>query len=211
MLKICCVRHGESAANAGAATNNPATIPLTDIGRGQASALARSIVAPPDLIVVSPFIRACQTAEPSIAKFPSTSVEIWPVQEFTYLSPVKSEGTTASQRRPRVLAYWSAADVDYEDGDGAESFVSFMARVQVAKQQIEGLHERGVQQILLIGHGQFWQALRAMLKGELRVVNQEAMHAFRRLEEVQTIPNGGGFSAEWDGCVWSEIYPLPLE
>lgn len=209
MLKIYCFRHGESAANAGAATNNPDLIPLTDRGRAQAHALADSVVASPDLIVVSPFFRARQTAEPAIAKYPGVPVEIWPVQEFTYLSPVKSAETTASQRRPRVLAYWAAANVDYEDGDGAESFASFMARVQTAKQHIERLYEQGVRRILLIGHGQFWQALRAVLKSELSVISEDAMRVFRQLEETQSIPNTGGFSADWDGCMWSQISPLP--
>lgn len=106
-LTIYCYRHGESAANAGAAnagaaTSDPALIPLTELGHEQAQALAATINTMPDLLVVSPFLRAQQTAVPLQQRYPQTQVVSWPVQEFTYLSPAKSAGTTAAQRRPRV-------------------------------------------------------------------------------------------------------------
>lgn len=47
------VRHGESAANAGSATTDPATIPLTLVGRDQAVRVAAGLLQKPDLIVVS--------------------------------------------------------------------------------------------------------------------------------------------------------------
>lgn len=100
------VRHGESAANAGAVTTDPASIPLTEAGRGQARSTAAAIMQRPNLIVVSSYLRTRQTTAPSIERFPDVPVETWPVQEFTYLSPGRCAGTTTAQRRPLVEAYW---------------------------------------------------------------------------------------------------------
>tara|TARA_R110000823_G_scaffold128520_4_gene256280 strand:- start:754 stop:951 length:198 start_codon:yes stop_codon:yes gene_type:complete len=41
----------------------------------------------PALIVTSPYTQTRQTAAPTIARFPEVSVEIWPIEEFTYLKP----------------------------------------------------------------------------------------------------------------------------
>jgi len=76
------IRHGESAANAGAVTTDPATIPLTEAGRDQARSIATTITRKPDLIVVSFYLRTQQTAEPSMRRFPDVLVETWPMQEL---------------------------------------------------------------------------------------------------------------------------------
>jgi probable phosphoglycerate mutase len=201
-LTIHCYRHGESAANAGAATSDPALIPLTELGHQQAQALAATINTMPDLLVVSPFLRAQQTAVPLQQRYPQTQVVSWPVQEFTYLSPAKSAGTTAAQRRPRVQAYWATAEVMYEDGDGAESFFAFMQRVVATRQQLEALHHSDTKSVVMVGHGQFWQALRAVLTGQLQPVDAQAMLAFRALEDTQPLHNAQGFSVVFDGQRW---------
>lgn len=87
MLTVTWIRHGESAANAGGASSDPALIALTERGKAQAQAIAQSFEAAPELIVMSPFIRAQDTAAPTLRKFPGVPVEVWPVEEFTYLSP----------------------------------------------------------------------------------------------------------------------------
>lgn len=56
------VRHGRTAANAGARLQGRLDLPLDDVGRLQAAALTRLVPAPARL-VVSPMIRAHQTAE----------------------------------------------------------------------------------------------------------------------------------------------------
>ena len=77
--RINFFRHGESISNAGAATSDPASIPLTDCGRNQAEQIAQSYEARPTLIVVSSYQRTWQTAAPVIARFPEVPVEEWPV------------------------------------------------------------------------------------------------------------------------------------
>ena len=54
VARILLVRHGESRANAGFATSEPADVPLTDLGHQQALDVADQINETPDLIVVSP-------------------------------------------------------------------------------------------------------------------------------------------------------------
>lgn len=53
-MKVFCCRHGQSVANAGAATLDPLLSELTELGHWQAEDLAQRWVDAPSLIVVSP-------------------------------------------------------------------------------------------------------------------------------------------------------------
>jgi len=153
------VRHGESVANAGGVTDDPAAIPLSPVGEAQARVLVGRLPRVPDLIVQSPFLRTRQTAGPVMAHYPDVPVAVWAVQEFTYLAPARCAGTTAAVRRPMVEAYWARCDPDFVDGEGAESFSAMVARVRVLRARLE---ELAVPFILVFGHGQFFQVLRMM-------------------------------------------------
>lgn len=153
MKKIWLIRHGESIANAGEPTQDHASIPLSEKGLQQAQELALKIPAAPDLIVTSPYLRAQQTAMPTIGRFPQAKTGIWNcIHEFVYLAPATCVGTTFAQRRPRVMAYWRKLDVDYVDGDGAESYRHLIDRIQMT---ISLLHSRPEPFILLFSHAQF--------------------------------------------------------
>lgn len=69
MRQVRLIRHGESAANAGEASLDHATIPLTPKGVAQAYLVACSFRSAPNLIVASPFSRAASTAMATVAKF----------------------------------------------------------------------------------------------------------------------------------------------
>ena len=127
---IWLIRHGESLANTGAATQSHSDIPLTEIGHQQAQQVALILPKQPTLVVTSPFLRTQQTAEPTLRRFPQTPQVCWPIQEFTYLAPATCIGTTAIQRKERVNAYWERNDPDYVDGEGAESFNTLIGRVR---------------------------------------------------------------------------------
>lgn len=159
------IRHGESMANAGQATDDPCLIDLTDLGRQQAAEIAQSFREPPDLIIHSPMRRAFMTALPTMQRFPGTPVTEMDIQEFTYLDPVRCQGTTAAERKAWVEAYWAAGNVEsYDDGFDAldaltgkkprcESFIDFVGRVnRFAITLTEGL--AGFQRIAVFGHGQ---------------------------------------------------------
>src|SRR5947209_5845813 len=104
------IRHSESAANAGGRTREAPTYPLSELGFRQAEQLAAALHAEPDLIVVSPYVRARQTAEPAIRRFPRARVEEWPVQEVQYLDPALCVDTTQEERRALSDAYWQRCD-----------------------------------------------------------------------------------------------------
>ena len=157
MNTILLIRHGQSAANVGLPTLDPESIPLTDKGQLQAENAAKELRSAVDMIIVSPYLRAQQTAEPLIKRFPNALVEIWPeVREFTYLSPASCAGTTVLDRKERVDAYWDAADPDYVDGEGAESFRQFMQR---ADRVLKKLSELQCKNAAVVSHEQFMRAL----------------------------------------------------
>lgn len=202
-MLVCCFRHGESAANIGQATDSPSTIPLTAKGWEQAKAIARSLTASPDLIVMSPFQRAQDTAAPTRTRFPGVPAETWSIQEFTYLAPVRCAGTSAAQRRAWVDAYWAANDPAHVDGLGSESFADFIARVVAAKSRLEALHEAGARRVLLFGHGQFIQALKLVVQASASDrAGLPSMGVFRELDTRSPIENGAPWHSRFDGSRW---------
>ena len=126
---IWLIRHGESVANVGHATFDYGAIELTARGRNQADAVAAACAEMPKWVGVSPYLRAKQTAEPLLAKYPATQIIELAVQEFTYLASAKTVGMDSANRQPLVDEYWTRREPDYCDGDGAESFASFWRRV----------------------------------------------------------------------------------
>lgn len=189
MKTIRFIRHAESAANAGLPTTDPGEIPLTDNGKLAAARAAAEYDGPePDLIVVSPYLRARQTSEPFIARFPDAEVETWAVQEFTYISPARCVGTTAADRRPLVEAYWNAASPTHEDGDGSESFLDFIARVRTSLEELR-LREAG--SILVVCHGIFMNAAAFYQAPEEDPSDTKSMRRFHQYTLDHPVPNLG--------------------
>lgn len=183
MKKIWFVRHGESVANAGAATADHRTIPLSDLGEEQARAV--SIIIPePQLIVQSPYLRAKQTAAPLCRLYPDVPVETWDcVHEFVYLSPATCSGTTSAQRRPRVIAYWRHLDPAYLDAPDAESYNDLLARIEMTR---KCLLARPESFIVVFSHAQFMRNFQLVYQHPARTA-QEYMLLFRK---SPTIRNG---------------------
>jgi broad specificity phosphatase PhoE len=200
MLSVRLIRHAESAANAGAATADPASIPLTARGHDQAQAICDAFADAPALIVCSPFLRVRQTAAPTLARFAVVPVQTWPIEEFTYLSPARCAHTTAEQRRPWVAAFWQVADPLAVDGPGAESFAAFVGRVQAALDRLAALSAASV---AVFGHGQFMQALRWWIVQRPTALDANAMRAFRTFDLATPIANGDGFTVVHDDRTWS--------
>ena len=188
---IMLIRHAESEANAGGVTVTPESIALTERGHQQARALADSLDAAPTLIIVSPFLRTQQTAEPTSERYPEAAIEQWPIQEFTYLSPVRCRNTTLEQRVPWAAEYWHRGDPHYHDGDGAESFVEFLGRVQDFSAQLSCRTERP---ILVFGHQMFITAYLWLRDGSC-TDSVEDMRTFRTYLLENVIPNVGQCNA----------------
>lgn len=154
---IYLVRHEESEANANvnAVTTSVAAIQLTANGKNNAHTFAINCDVVADLVVVSPYLRTQETANPYIHKNAITAVETWSTYEFTYLHQAKFNGTTTAQRKVATTAYWAQADINYKDGNDCESFTEFVDRVLEVRKR---LLERAENTILLFSHGYFIQA-----------------------------------------------------
>ncbi len=185
-LTTWLIRHGQSTANAGLPTRETGDAPLTELGRSQAQAAAARVEHRPDLLIVSPFRRARETAAPILARWPGVRQETWPIQEITYLSPILCQGTTVETRRPMVDMFWRRGDPHYVHGPGAESFAAFVGRVQAFHDRLASLSEDFV---VAVGHGQFFRAtLHGMAAGF--ATTAEWMARFRAVETGDPMTNG---------------------
>ena len=198
MLTVRFVRHGESAANAGGTSSDPALIPLTDLGWAQAKAVAETFSEAPDLIVTSPFERAKDTALPTTQRFPECPVEEWPIEEFTYLSPARCANTTAAERKPWVESYWNSADPQYSDGHRTESFVGLVDRARSVLRELHGMKGAAT----IFGHGQFIQAIRWLIVEPQERIDSAAMRSFRSFDIAHPITNGESLIFTHDGQRW---------
>lgn len=179
--EIYIVRHGESEGNAGLPSQNHREIPLTEKGKAQAKEVPQQLPWEPELIVISPFLRARQTARPTLDKYPNTAVEVWPeVREFTYIMPKKCTGTTTAQRRPWVEAYWTQLNPFYIDGEGAESFFELVYR---ARETLRRIQNSSKQRILIFSHEQFIKVLTDLVERPLDTAD-DRMERFNRLPRL---------------------------
>lgn len=210
MKHVRLIRHGESAANAGQATLDHSTIPLTRKGFEQARLVALSFNHPPALIVASPFTRAYSTAMATAAVFPHIPFETWPIQEFTYLEPARCTSTTVADRREWVEAYWAKADPAFTDGEGAESFLDLISRAQSF---LKCLAEHPAQDIAAYSHGQFINAVAWLIERKPLGIDGGAMVDWREYEIANHVPNCGGclLSKGADEAGWRVSRSAPEE
>lgn len=184
--RVLLVRHGQSVANAGGKTEDHITNPLTDLGRMQSRDFAERLDCKPTLFVVSPFLRAQQTAEPLRQRFPDVPIEEWPIQEFTFLEPARYTNTCEEDREPHAFAYWQRQDPAHVDGPGAESFVQFLDRARDAIHRLVTANPGGC--IVIFTHGFFIQAFRLVLLFP-NASDAELMSNFQRFHLVNLIQN----------------------
>jgi probable phosphoglycerate mutase len=134
------VRHGRTAANAKGLLQGRLDVPLDDVGRKQASAIAE-LVGPVDAVICSPLVRARETAE--FFGRPVTIDERWIEVAYGDL-----EGVAATDVPPEVWNAWQS-DPDFAT-PGGESFGELDARVRSA---CKDLHERiADEDIVVVSH-----------------------------------------------------------
>ncbi len=210
MKHVRLIRHGESAANAGKASSDHASIPLTPKGVEQAHLVAGSFAQAPDLIVASPFSRAQATAMSTANAFSSVPLETWPIHEFTYLEPGRCANTTVAQRRAWVEAYWYRSDPAFTDGEGAESFLDFISRAQSFLDQ---LADHPAQDIAVFSHGQFINAVAWLIERKPKQIDGRAMADWREFEITNHVPNCCGYtvSKHPDDATWRISLSAPEE
>ncbi len=199
-MRAIFIRHGQSTGNAGMPCHDLATIELTDKGWNQARRVATDWTETPSLIVTSPFLRTQQTAAPTIERFPDVPVEVWPIEEFTYLQPSRWNGTLAADRAPHLVRYWDEADPAYCDGDGAESFGALLRRAEAALERLAALPSPGP--VYVFSHGQFIQAVRAVVT-ESELDDRGKMLRFWRKGEPPAIGNSERLEFQWADARWN--------
>ncbi len=183
---LLLVRHGESMANSGRITTDFATIELTSKGRAQAAAVATACPGRPDQVVLSSYLRARQTSEPLLEKYPGVKVFESQVHEFTYLSRDRCNDTDIVRRQPMVDAYWNRMDPNYRDGIGAESFVDLLQRTKLFLAEVQGWTGLSV----VFTHEQF---IRSMVLASFYNGGSDSaqMRRFFAMRTGLPIPNGG--------------------
>jgi len=186
VVRVWLIRHGQSESNAGLLSSDWRQIPLTGLGHRQAEHVAVVFADPPQLIVTSPYLRARQTAQPSIDRYPGAAVEEWPVQEFSYLGP-PGRPTTSHERDPEVRAYWERADPELTE-PGAESFADLIGRVTSFTDR---LGSRGTGPVVVFTHGIFMRAVAWFLLTGVAVPGPEDMRRFRAFTSLYPVPNCG--------------------
>src|SRR5260370_4598511 len=191
MITVFLIRHGESQSNAGLPTTGPKNVTLTPRGREEARHVANFLKCYPylDLIVTSPYLRAKETAESTISMplFRSVPEEEWNVQEFTYLSSMHQEQSTAEERRPLVDAYWEQCQPSFVDGTGSESFAQFIERVQAF---ITHLQDTAHDTIAVFSHEQFINAVLWLIERGSVEASAQAMQEFRDFLKRNSLLNG---------------------
>jgi len=188
MPQIWFIRHGESDANIGLSSKDPASIALTAKGERQADLVREVWPTAPSRIIYSPYSRALATAQPTIKRFPSVTSEAWPVQEFTYLSPANCIDTTPMQRLPWVEAYWKQNDPHVVDGKGAESFAQLLARISQTFASFKALAPDDF--CAVFTHGMYMNAVLLSVMTGFTKPTAESMALFRLLTQTTPVPNG---------------------
>lgn len=160
---LAVVRHGESTGNAAAAAaeaagaevidipERDADVPLSETGRDQAAVLARTLAdQAPRVAVVSPYLRARQTAEIALAGLPVpvTVDERLRDRELGVLDLLTTRGVAArqpgeAQRRARLGKF-------YYRPPGGESWADVLLRLRSLLREVAADHPGG--RVLLFAH-----------------------------------------------------------
>lgn len=198
MRTLYLVRHGESEANAGLATHDPALIALTDTGRAQARDLAEWLSVHPTAVISSHYERAKDTAQPFTQRWGLVPIEDPMLHECVTLSPRVVGGTDQASRKPLIDAYWQASDPHFQHGDDSESFAQFAARVEDVRQRLDTF----VDGTVIFGHGLWFAMLLWQLQG-FTYGDALAMRAFRRWQLALPMPNCGVYRLTGSGADWA--------
>ena len=191
MKTITFIRHGESIANAGGVTMAHDAIPLSELGKVQAQALAVALDLQPGRIVVSEFLRTYETAQPFCDKVSMQPVIHSALNEFSFLDPDLIQGMVGKQRRPIAEAYWQAADPEQRMGEQADTFHEFEQRVTAFIPELDSLPDKTV----LFGHGIWFALLTWKLLG-FNARQHQGMQAFRRFRSGFPMPNTAVYRLE---------------
>lgn len=199
-MRVVFIRHGESTGNIGVPSFDLSKVELTALGHDQAARTGAAWDQAPKLIAMSPYLRTQLTAQPTIDRFPHVSVEVLPMEEFTYLEPSRWNGTSRTERLPYIERYWQTADPTYRDGPGAESFDTLLGRVDRTLARLQELPPYTL--VYAFSHGQFMQAVRVSLL-YADWTSQQKMAHFWPFHAKYPILNTDQLEVHWTDGRWT--------
>jgi broad specificity phosphatase PhoE len=200
-MRVILICHGQSTGNAGIACHDLALLELTELGWRRSREVAESWTETSDLIVISAYLRTQQTAAATIERFPDVPVEVWPIQEFTYLQPSRWNGSLSSEQMPSIQRYWTEADPDFYDGEGAESFATLLDRARTTLERLKTLPTESLAYVF--SHGQFIQAVRSLVI-DSELTDREKMLKFRG-KRSPAIGNAERVELEFEAGSWKHL------
>lgn len=150
-MKLCLVRHGETAWNAEGRVQGQLDIPLSDTGHAQARALAQALAHEHfDALYSSDLVRVRQTAQPAACLLRKEILLSQKLRERHYGVFQGMTYPEAKERLPADYLRFKDKDPDYDFGTG-ESLKRFQQRVFSVVEEILEKH-RG-QSVLVFTHG----------------------------------------------------------
>ncbi|WP_248769413.1 histidine phosphatase family protein [Pseudomonas sp. MWU12-2345] len=162
-MHLYVVRHGETWANAEQRYLGSLDPALTELGRRQAEALGEYLPKNLDALVVSPRIRAKETARiiNERLKLPIEIMECFRERDVGVF-----EGLTQADAREQYPQLWSQNITRRWDAGptGGESISDVVKRVRSGLVELESKYSSKT--VLLVAHGFVAKVIRAMAKGD---------------------------------------------
>ena len=187
MIRVFLIRRGESESNAGLRSADPGSAPLTPDGHRQARQIARVLADVPALIVTSPYLRARQTAQPTISRFPKPRARNGPSRS----SPT-SATCTGAPAPPRNASHTpgrtGTRPTPQHASPGAESFTGLLRRTAGF---LDRLSAQRSGPVVVFTHGLFMRAVAWSLLTGITIPAHDQMRSFRRFASHYLIPNAG--------------------
>jgi 2,3-bisphosphoglycerate-dependent phosphoglycerate mutase len=202
---IYYIRHGESAANAGARTSDEHSIALTEKGWEQARGVRDQLLGKASHLVASPYRRARDTAAP-LSEASHLEIHTSPIEEFLYLDPVQCANTSQDERGEVRQHYWGLLDPAWRHSPRTESFSDLLWRVENCLREMKSLPDGAA----LFGHGLFGMALLVSLHFPAENQRQQ-MERLHRLvyREGRNLRNGQILAFSRANGRWLTLPPIP--
>ena len=200
--RLCLVRHGETAWNAEGRVQGQLDIPLSEVGRAQARAVAQALGRDNfSALYCSDLERVRQTAEPTARKLALDAILDPALRERHYGVFQGMTYAEAKEKIPEGYARFRAKDPDYAFETG-ESLRDFNERCLSCIARLVEKHRHG--NLLVFTHG-------GVLEMLYRHATARGLSAPRDFE----IPNAAINRLEWDPggwrvLAWAELSHLTM-
>ncbi|MGC9348847.1 MAG: alpha-ribazole phosphatase [Anaerolineae bacterium] len=151
MLRLLLVRHGETAWNASRRYQGQMDVPLNEVGRRQAAAVADRLTAEPvQAIYASDLDRAWETALVIARPHGLTAISDPRLRELDFGDWQGLTYAQIAEQAPEALAVWNEDRVGRKP-PGGESLGMMAERAGEVIEEIQSAHDDGT--VVLVSHG----------------------------------------------------------